>query len=216
MATPNLDELHLRFSRAVEDPVESAPADGKQFTVEDREDYINRAVNNLILDCYAMAGPDRVRDIFQGMVSSQAISFSSAGVALEDDANNIVEMLVPISLTKSGSTSVFVFHGRKEELDTDTLPHITAAAYTIFGNTLYAYQSGSILNSGTGTFYYIKKALGIQDDTDIAVSPGLFDAIVDYASTLSFEDTGEIASAQARADRVRMTRQVLGLMSIEQ
>lgn len=215
MATPNLDQLHLRFSRAVEDPIESANADGKQFTVADREDYINRAVNNLILDAYSMAGPDRVRDIFQGMVSTQAVTFSSSGVILDDDSGDIIELLVPIALTKSGSTSVFVYHGRKEELDTDVLPHITAAAYTISANLLYAYQSGSILNAGTGTFFYIKKALGVQDTTDINISPGLFDAVVDFASTLAFEDTGDLASAQARAERVKMTRQVLGLVAIE-
>jgi hypothetical protein len=208
--TPNIDNLHVRFSRAVEDPVETASADGKQFSIEDREDYINRAVNDLVLDTYAMAGSDRVRDVFQGLISTQAISFSSAGVALEDDDNEIIELLVPVSLTKSGSSSVFVHHGRKEELDSNIVPHITAAAYTIYANLLYAYESGTILNAGTGTFFYIKKSFGEQGVTDIQVSPGLFDAIVDYAATLAFEDTGELQSADARAGRVKVIKLVLG------
>lgn len=203
MPSVNLDILHVRFSRAVEDTVASASSAGVQFSVVQREDYINRAINDIISDVYFVAGKERVRDLFQEMVTTQAITFSSSGVALAVDSGSIIKMLVPISLVKSGSTAIFVLYNRKDELDSNVNPNVTDAAYTIMANLLYAYESGVILNSGTGTFYYITKAAGVQGTTDVTINPGLFDAVIDYASILAFEETGDMQSSQARARRIQ-------------
>lgn len=203
MATPNLDKLHILFSRAVEDTITNAATDGVQFTVANREDYINRAINSMVLDVYASSGRERVRDIFQEMlVPSVIISFSSAGTSLDVDSNGIVKMLLPISLIKIGSDSVFVYHSRMEDLFTQTNPNLKEA-YIIQADKLYATENGSFLNSGIGGFIYIEKAAGVQGTTDVKVNPGLFDGVVDYAATLAFEETGELQSAQARAGRIQ-------------
>src|SRR3990167_8411257 len=117
MPSVNLDVLHLRFARAIDDPVATAGTAGAQFTVAQREDYINRAINDIVSDLYFVAGKDRVRDLFQEMVTTQSITFSSSGVALTADSGGVIIMIAPVNLIKSGSTAIFVLYNKKDELD---------------------------------------------------------------------------------------------------
>lgn len=197
MPSPNLDILHLRFSRSVEDPVGSASSAGNQFSVVQREDYINRAINFLTSMMYHVVGMNKAREVLQSMETTQAVTFSSSGVAVASDYADM-----PTSLIKSGSTSIFSYYTRKDELDNNVNPNISAA-YVISGNKIYAYESGTILNSGSGTFYYIRKDAGVQGTTDINISSKYWDALVDIAATYAFEESGDMASAQARASRVK-------------
>ena len=198
MATPSLDILHLRFSKSVEDPVAAASTAGSVFSVAQREDYINRAINDLTSTIYHSIGKDRSREVLQSMETTQAITaFSSAGFAVASDYTDM-----PTSLVKTGSTSIFTLYHRKDELDNNVNPNI-ASAYLISGNKIYAYESGAILNAGAGTFYYIRKDAGVQGTTDINISPKFWGAVIDLACILAFEETGELTSANARASRVK-------------
>ena len=204
MATPNLDILHLRLSRAIEDPVASASTAGVQLTVAQREDYLNRAINDIASLAYNLVGMNKAREVLQSMETTQAITFSSSGVSVASDYCDM-----PTSLIKASSSSIFSYYPKKDELDNNVNPNISAA-YVVSGNKLYAYESGSILNSGTGTFYYIRKDAGVQGTTDINLSSKFWDVAVDYAATLVFEETGEMQSAQARAKRIQMLLSILG------
>jgi len=197
MASPNLDILHLRFSRSVEDPVAAASSAGA-YSVAQREDYINRAINDITSLIYSAVGMERSREILQSMETTQAITFASGG---DDVAADYADM--PTSLIKSGSASIFALSTKKDELDNNVNPNITAA-YVISGNKLYAYESGVILNSGTGTFYYLRKDAGVQGTTDINISSRFWDSVIDLATIYAFEESGELTSASARADRVKM------------
>lgn len=198
MPSPNLDILHLRFSRAIEDPVIAAGSAGVQFSVLQREDYINRAINGIASDIYFVTGMNKSREVLQSMETTLAVTaFSSSGFAMASDYADM-----PTSLIKTGSTSIFSYYTKKDELDNNVNPNI-ASAYVISGNKLYAYESGVILNSGAGTFYYIRKDGGVQGATEINISPRFWDHVIDYAVTLALEESGDLTSASARANRVK-------------
>jgi hypothetical protein len=205
MATPNLDVLHLRFSKSVEDPVAAAGTAGSVFSVAQREDYINRAINDLTSQIYHIVGMNKSREILQSMETTQAISaFSSSGVAVASDYTDM-----PTSLIKTGSTNIFSYYTKKDELDNNVNPNISAA-YLISGNKIYAYESGAILTTGAGTFYYLRKDAGVQNTTDINISPKFWGAVIDLACILAFEETGELTSASARASRVKSILNLIG------
>jgi hypothetical protein len=205
MATPSLDILHLRFSRSVEDPVGSAGSAGLQFSVVQREDYINRAINDLTSDIYHIVGMNKAREILQSMETTQSIAaFSNTGTSVASDYCDM-----PTSLLKTGSTNIFSYYPKKDELDNNVNPNISAA-YVVSGNKIYAYESGAILNTGAGTFYYIRKDAGVQNTTDVNISPKFYGAVIDLAAILAFEETGELTSADARASRVKAILNLIG------
>jgi len=58
MATPNLDILHLRFANSIADSVASASTAGTQFSVTQRDGFINRGINDLCSYIYHIIGPE--------------------------------------------------------------------------------------------------------------------------------------------------------------
>lgn len=206
MPSPNFDILHTRFANSIEDPVATAGTAGVQFTVAQRSGYINRAIQEIQTLVYEGRGKDEARRILQSQVDSQAVSFASAGVAVEASYIN-----KPLSLTKSGSTSIFMLHPRKEELDTNVNPNISAA-YVIEAGKIYAYESGVILNSGTGTFLHLGKDEGTQGTTDVLITQDLWDYVVDLAVILALEESGELQSSASRTQRFQVFNKILAGM----
>lgn len=190
MASPNFDTIHLRLSRYLNDAVATASTDGSQFTSAQRSDYLNRASSYLQTSIYTIGGRDVARSILQSILKTQSFTFSNAGVAVASDYNNF-----PIALSKVSSTILYQYWERKEELDANVNPNI-ASAYTVENGKIYAYESGVILNAGTGNFKYLTNDAGVQGTTDIAISPNLWDTIVDLAASFAFDEIGSTQDAQ--------------------
>ena len=165
-----------------------------------RSDYINRAINDFVHLVYSLVDKAKARTIFQPLVDTQAVTFASAGVTPESTYNNM-----PLALTKSGSTKRFTYHPRKDDLDNDTIPHIGDAAFVVEADKIYAYDAGTILSSGTGTFYHLKKDEGIQGTTDVSIPSVWWDTVVDMACGLYFSEIGDLGSLPIRAERVKIT-----------
>lgn len=188
MASPNFDLLHLEFSRKVEDPVAVATANGSVLDSTDRSDYLNRAIKEFITDAYYLIGMEKARTVFQSMVKQQAVaSFLSAGVSVASDYFNM-----PIALTRTGFTDIFVLRNAKSQLDNDNNPHITAA-YVVEGGKIYAYADHAILTSGAGIFYYLphrdRTAADATDDTPLPTN--FFDHVIDLAIDQFYSDIGQ-------------------------
>ena len=205
--TDKLNILHLRFSRSVEDPVAAAATAGTQFSAVQREDYINRAINDISSYIYHAVGMNEARRVLQSMETTLAVTtFSASGFAMAADYADM-----PTNLVKTGSTSIFSYYPKKDELDNNVNPNISAA-YTINGNKIYAYESGTILSTGAGVFSYIRQDAGVQGTTDINISPQFYDNVIDLATTLAFEESGEMSSAAARASRVKLLLELIRKM----
>jgi hypothetical protein len=197
MPSTNFDILHTRFAARVNDPA-AANANGDIFSILERSRYLNQATNYLSLAIYN-SSPDLARKVLNSIVNTQAITaFSSSGYALPADYNQM-----PISLVKTNDTSFFIYHPRKEELDANTNPNLVNV-YTIEGGKLYAYQSGTILNTGAGSFRYIGMDVGVEGTTDIAISSNLWDLIVDIAVLFALEEIGQLPVEQAYMSKVNL------------
>jgi len=210
--TDKLNILHLRFSRSVEDPVAAAATAGTQFSAVQREDYINRAINDISSYIYHAVGMNEARRVLQSMETTQAFTFLTAGVAV---ASDYVDM--PTNLTKNSSTSIFTYYPKKDELDNNVNPNVSAA-YTINGNKIYAYESGVILDTpAAGVLSYIRQDAGVtgtigSGGVEINISPQFYDNVIDLATTLAFEESGEMSSAAARASRVKLLLELIRKM----
>jgi len=185
MATPNFDILHLRFARKIDDRVATAATDGVVYSILRRTDYLNQGSNFLQTSIYNMLGASAAGRVLQSIVSEQAINpFSSSGVSVATTYNNM-----PVELVKTGATDTFRYVESKGDLDNVFTP-FSYSAFTIQGGKLYAYQAGTILNSGTGTFRFLKNDEGVQGTTDISISKQFWDAIVDMAISFALTDNG--------------------------
>lgn len=216
MATPLYDEIDLRVSRALDDPVNytaggGAATAGKIYSVAARQDFINRA--NIDLQSFIWnkflaelgdteAARNVVRRILQSVVKSVSTgTFASAGITILGVATDFNNMA--IALSKTGSTASFVFKANKLDLDNNVDRNVTNA-WTIESGKLYAYQSGAVLTAGTGTLYYLAADQVTQNSsTDILLSRQFWDVLRDLACyyALSERPTATLAPPQMYRDR---------------
>ena len=183
MATPNFDIIHLRFARRMRDPAATGGTAGKVYTVANRSDYLNRANKILQFQKFQKLGRDGVREQLQTLVTTHALTFAGAGIAVEAAYNNI-----PLAVSKASSTNLYRYWPRREEITLNLNPDLPYL-FTVENNTLYVYESGELVASGTGSFYYIKKdEITEGGATDIALPEVFWDELVDIAVALA---TGE-------------------------
>lgn len=191
MASPKFNELHARFSRAIEDPITAATAstDG-DVSAASRSDYLNRATNEFVQNAYALLGKDKARTALHDMIDTQSVAIASAGVAVEATYQNL-----PLDFIKTGSTAKYIYFPNKSSLDTYRNPHIDYA-YVVEGGSIYVYENGSIINAGNGTLYHIGYRVdhtgldtGGTGDTTLPVR--LYDIVVELAVSLYYLDIGQ-------------------------
>lgn len=211
MATPLFDTLHTQLARKIFDPVASAATDGAEVTILLRSDYLNRATR-FIQNFLISRVPQMVPRLLSGQVKTQSITFSASGTALNSD---FVYPLYCVYTTPSPDVILrYVDPASKPELDGAVNPNDTAA-FVVFGNKVYGYYNGSALSSGSGTLGYIHKDEIVQgtgsaiDNSDLAIDPAWYPAIVDIASSFHFEEKGELSLAQAQIQRVSAIMQNL-------
>jgi hypothetical protein len=186
MATTNFNLLHLRFARRMKDPIATADLSGTIYSSANREDYLNRANKILQFKKFASLGRDGVREQLQTMIGAQAMTFSGAGIACEAAYNNI-----PLAVSKTGSTNLYRYWPRREEIALNLNPDLPYL-FTVEANTLYVYESGTLISSGTGTFYYIKSdqvtTTTGAGGTDILLPSVFYDELVDIAVDLAMKE----------------------------
>ena len=211
MASPIFDGLHLKLARKLVDPVAAAGTDGQEVTQALRTDYLNRA-NKFIQMLLWTNKPGLFETYLQGLIASSTISFSSSGAALPADYSYYVSLQQnsPVRKLKWFEPS------RKIELDMAVVSGASNPFYsncfTILGNKIYAYQSGAILNTGTGTFYYIKndQRANNGDTNDISIDPIWYETLVDLAASYHYSDKKEISLQKASEDRATLVLGVIG------
>lgn len=202
--TPLINQINVDLSLRLNDPTSGADngikaaTNGGTWSAAQRNHYCNNACRAIVHELVNRFGEERAGEIAQCM-KTQSITFSSSGVSLNKD------YLSPVRLVKS-SGSPFVKR-KKSDLDI-AYDKIVSRAYAIEGGKLYAYERSSgtlsILNSGTGTFYYIFAERKDSNGADVAVNTapdiileqGYHEAITTYACGLALYDKGVEARDQ--------------------
>ena len=211
MSSPLFDDLHVKLSRKLTDPVAAAATDGAEVTSALRTDYLNRA-NKFIQMLLWTNKPDLFETYLQGLIATSSVTFASTGAALPSDFSYAITLQQdsPVRKLKWFEPS------RKIELDMATVASANnpffSNCYTILGNKIYAYQSGVILSSGTGTFYYIKndQRASSGDSSDIAIDAIWYETLVDLAASYHYSDKKEITLQKASEDRATLVLGVIG------
>jgi hypothetical protein len=211
MASPLFDALHLKLSRKLTDPVAAAATDGGEVSSALRTDYLNRA-NKFIQMLLWTTKPDLFETYLQGLIATSSITFASAGAALPSDFSYAITLQQdsPVRKLKWFEPS------RKIELDMATVSANSnpffSNCFTILGNKIYAYQAGTILSSGTGTFYYIKndQRASSGDSSDIMIDAIWHETLVDLAASYHYSDKKEITLQKASEDRATLVLGVIG------
>lgn len=185
MATPLYDDIDMRVSRALEDPVSytaggGAATAGKVYTVAQRQELINRANVYLQSFLYNKFDTDGVKRILQSTVKTASITFASAGTSVASDYNNM-----PIGLTKDSSTATYVYVQNKLDADNDVNKNLSYI-FTVEAGKIYVYirSAGTLTkqSSGTGVFYYLASDQVTQNSaTDILLSRQFWDVLRDLA-----------------------------------
>lgn len=135
-----------------------AAADGKWLSGARKNYYLHEAYRWVGDELVRRLGIERASGLSTGLIKRQAITFASAGVAVNKD------YLYSVRLVKSNMPQ-FVL-GFKADFDLDIDRRIERA-YSIEADgsspqvySLFAYERSSgtlsLLNSGTGTLYYLK------------------------------------------------------------
>jgi len=191
MATTNLLAIHLSLSKRLNDAVTVETADGKKLSATQRDDRINEAIREIQKFIYYKLGKEAAREILQFEVAYDTITFATAGDTLPTD-----DVGLPLALYSS--TVVFSYHPRKEELDLYLNSNLYNA-WTISGGKVYAYSgSGTALSTGTGTYVYLKADVGVNNTTDVAVTPRFYDLVVELALANTWLSRGEIAPQECQ------------------
>ena len=217
MASPLFDNLHVKLSRKLTDPVSVATADGGEVTSLLRTDYLNRA-NRFIQMLLWTSKPDQIETYLQGLIGASLVTFTSTGVPLPADYSYY------LSLQANGPTRKLKWFepSRKIELDMATTPSANNPYYsncfTIMGNLIYAYQQGKMLTTGSGLLYYIKndQRAGAADTDDILIDPIWHETLIDLAASFHYGDKKESTLEKMNSDRASMVLGVLGKPDAEQ
>lgn len=169
-----------------------AAADGKWLTAAKKNYYLHEAYRWILTT---------IRDpqALQGLIATQAITFSSVGVTLNKD------YMFPLSLYRVSTADSFNLT-KRVSLDDDFMPSLTNF-FVIEGGKIYAYVRAAgvlaALNSGSGTFFYMKADRIDSNGADVAVNTApdttvdrwALDACVLYAAGRACLDKSIIDSA---------------------
>lgn len=208
MSSPNFDNLHLKLSRKIFDPVAAAATDGVKVSSDLRTDYLNRAnrfIENQVILLDKSLG--LAAQCLPGLLKTQSFTWTSAGTSLSSD---YVQWLSSEHVSGTTHTKLlFRDPSRKVELDSSYNP-FDKNVFTILGGKIYGYLNGSILTSGSGVLYYLAsdQRASSGDTSDIAIDEMWWDLIVDLAASFFNSDTGNLD--KGNAERVSMVMSVLG------
>ena len=189
-ATTNLLAMHLSLAMRLNDAVANESTSGKKLTDDQRDNRINEAIREMQKFIYYKLGKEAAREILQFEVAYDTITFATAGDTLPTD-----DIGLPLALYSS--TVLFTYHPRKEELDLYLNSNLYNA-WTISSGKIIAYTAGTALNTGTGTYVYLKSDVGVNDTTDVAVTPKFYDLVVELALANTWLSRGEITPQECQ------------------
>lgn len=210
MASALHDANHVKLSRLIRDPVASAASDGSEVTSALRNDYLNRANREIQLLVLQLSSGDwtkrrdNIARFVPGLITTQAITWSSGSASLASDYSFWVEL-------RDSGAGLMTYHPSKAELDGNLNSNIQNA-FTILGSSIYGYASGAaIANGATGTLYYVKSdaRASAGDTNDISIDPVWHSAIVSIAAGFYKEEKSEMPEALAHFKRVETVLSVM-------
>ena len=170
-----------------------AATDGKIFYDTTRNKYVIQACRWLIDSLVKLLGIEVATPLLQGTLTSQSITFSATGTAVNKD------FLYPSRLLQSTTIQFYYITSRADAV-IDVAPY-QDYVYTIDNGKLYGWirTSGTLTlqSSGTATFYYIGSPrvdtstgadVAVNTAPDIALDTRFHDAITAYAQYLGCSD----------------------------
>lgn len=213
MASPNHDNNHILLSRKLLKPVSAATSDNGAVTSGLRNDYLNKA--NTFIQRFFRTMEDKRPGIsgewLQGLFSTQSIAaFALGGVPV------LVDYSYALSCRKFTPTPVaelfYVDPIKWIRASEPVTTNFLSSVFTVLGGSVYALAVGSILITGTGALYYIKRdqMVSAANATDIGIDSIWYDVVVDIAATFHFEDKGDFTFADAQAKRTQMILSLIG------
>lgn len=185
MASPNFDDLSVRFSRIIEDPVATASTDGDAFTSAFRSHCINQGIRRL-LRFWAINGPeDAIREYLnteaQSMVASvKTLSSWTGGIHAIVSAYNVTdEQLLyqePNDFREEllSSNNVFIQAGSGQQKFI-----VNAAQFQLFG--------GTATSSVRLTYVKQHTDLSAGGSSDIAIPSQYWNDVLDAAAMYFWE-----------------------------
>lgn len=192
------DQLHIRFSRIINDPVASEADDGDILTAEDRDGYLNRAIKLLQGYVYTSFSKDEVQNILSSQIKTDSITLSGSGVSLPSDDN-----AMPLSLIDS--TTFYKYYPNRQVLVLGLNADIPA--YSIEGSKIYAYDSSGVKTSGSATYTYICKDEGSNGSTTIALADHFLDIVVYLAAAQFSTEVGNMQDVEIFMNNVKLALQ---------
>lgn len=199
--TPISNSLNIRISHILEDILTvggddgvTAATNGNAFTAKMRNEKLTEACGYLGQALFAAFGAYGAIKACEGLMATQSVTFYSSGVALNKD------FIAPVRLVKSDG-SVYKY-GLKNEWDADDQFFLNNT-YAIEGNKIYAYERSAgtltLLNSGTGTFYYVKHdrmdtstgtTVVVNTTPDTTINAQWHEFLIAYAAARLAQDKG--------------------------
>lgn len=188
---------HLRFSRAIDDPVAAIATDGSEVSAALRNDYLNRANNFIQLTILGLTHGEWSlrREMFMryapGLVTNQAITWASGGTTVgASDPNGYCEWIEATDATAGLLTP----HFSKPELDLNLNSNLPNA-FLIHGGKIYGYVSGVQKTSGSGTLFYVTSDIQTTSDATPNIDAKWDDTLVELAIMFYKQDKGEFEEA---------------------
>lgn len=204
MATPHWDKLHLRLASAARDNVSAATVDGKDYTVADRDNYLNYGLSKYILLLYNLYQnvPEVLRSPLQSMVKqfNATVVNGEVTTTLPSDYGLFLSMTDQSSNTQSLNPVKRLSHEDFYAIKNKVTAEIEATMYSQF--CLPTDTAISVLPSNANGIYnvvYIAKPVTIVENgtVDITLGEEHFDVILGFALWYLYKDKQEFAIAES-------------------
>lgn len=192
MATPNWDQLHLRFAAQIRDSVSTASTAGAELSVADRDAYLNSAFTEYVR-LVAMYNPDSLNRILPELFQVNSVNHVVGVITLPADFG------YHIDLSQAGSvvTKLDMLDWIKfiDQSDVQSPPTPDNIYYTIAGSILLRPLSAS----PTFDISYIQSPQSIVQggSSDIPLRYQHYDTIVSLAKVMYYRDKNEFEVAQS-------------------
>ena len=205
----NFDDLSVKLSRKLFDPVAASTTNGAKITAALRTDYLNRAnsfIQTTLLASIKGGDYTVVGQWLAGLIKVQSVTWASGGTTVATDYVHWISVEhVP---TTGRVRLLWRDPSRKMELDQAFNPN-DKNCFTILGGKIYGYFGGAQLTTGTGNLYYLFNDTGATGAA-ILLDPIWHETLIDLAASFHFGDKGDLPFVQANTQRAAMVMSVLG------
>ena len=194
MSTPNWDILHTRLASSIRDGVSSAPTNGLELSVADRDAYLNYSYGKFVGLVYAY-NPLSIGSLLRELHKIVSVSATSGVIILPTDFGLYVSMGadgVVVNEPESIKDFIGIKHSstlQNPASSTNIYIHVSSLTIEILPSTL----------SGSFSLGYILKPTSISQGgaDDIVLLSTHWDTIVQFARAEYYRDKLEFEIAQS-------------------